>query len=194
MARRPGAVYEKRRTWRLPPDRGQVVVTPDIVGGRAGSVVTDSITARLHRLSLELPTAPTPSADYLPFVVDGRTVYLAGQINELAGTPTITGKIPSDHTIEAGQEAARVAVLNLLACLRLACDGNLDRVDRCLSVRGFVNADPSFSQVPRVVNGASNLIVELFGEAGKHARTAVGVATLPRNGVVEIDAIFRLKA
>lgn len=156
--------------------------------------MTDPISDRLIQLGLSLPDIPTPSANYLPYIVDGLTVYLACQINELNGKPTIVGKIPSDHTIEDGQKASRVAALNLLACLRAACGGDIDRVDRCLGLRGFVNADPDFDSVPLVVNGASNLFVEIFGDAGRHVRTAIGVATLPRNGVVEIDAIFRLKA
>lgn len=155
--------------------------------------MNNGVMARLATLGLALPPVPAPSANYVPYVVDGRTVYLAGQINERGGAATITGKIPSGHSIEAGQEAARVAALNLLACLRLACEGDLNRVERCLSVRGFVNADPDFAQVPSVINGASNLLVELFGDAGRHVRTAIGVATLPKNGVVEVDAIFRLK-
>ena len=118
--------------------------------------MTDPISDRLIQLGLSLPDIPTPSANYLPYIVDGLTVYLAGQINELNGKPTI--------------------------------------VDRCLSLRGFVNTDPDFDSVPLVVNGASNLFVEIFGDAGRHVRTAIAVATLPRNGVVEIDAIFRLKA
>lgn len=156
--------------------------------------MSDTPMAQLQRLGLTLPDVPTPSANYVPYVVDERTVYLAGQINEVGGKATIAGKIPSDHSIEAGQEAARVAALNLLASLRLACGGDLGRVDRCLSVRGFVSAEPGFPDVPKVINGASNLFVDVFGEAGMHARTAIGVATLPKNGVVEVDAIFRLKA
>lgn len=155
--------------------------------------MSDTPLDRLQRLGLALTEVPAPSANYVPYVVDGRTVYLAGQINEIGGKATISGKIPSDHSIEAGQKAAEVAALNLLASLRLACGGDLGRVDRCLTVRGFVNADPDFPNVPLVINGASNLFVALFGEAGKHARTAIGVATLPKNGVVEVDAIFRLK-
>jgi enamine deaminase RidA (YjgF/YER057c/UK114 family) len=156
--------------------------------------VANRISDRLRQQGFVLPDVPTPSANYLPYVLDGRTAYLAGQINEIAGKPTIVGKIPSDHTIEEGQKASRVAALNLLACLRAACGGDIDRVDRCLSMRGFVNADPDFDRVPLVINGASDFLVEILGEAGRHVRTAIGVATLPRNGVVEIDAIFRLKA
>jgi enamine deaminase RidA (YjgF/YER057c/UK114 family) len=157
-------------------------------------IVTDPISDRLIQLSLSLPDIPAPSANHLPYIVDGLTAYLAGQINELNGKPTIVGKIPSDYTIEDGQNASRVAALNLFACLRAACGSDIDRVDRCLSLRGFANTDPDFDSVPLLINGASNLFVEIFGDAGRHVRTAIGVATLPRNGVVEVDAIFRLRA
>jgi len=148
----------------------------------------------LARLGLRLPEVPAPSANYVPFAVDGTSVYLAGQINEIGGQATLTGRVPDDCTVEQGVVAARVAALNLLASLKLACGGDFRRVERCLSVRGFVSAVPGFPGVPAVINGASDLFVELFGDAGRHVRTAIGVATLPRNGVVEVDAIFRIRA
>jgi enamine deaminase RidA (YjgF/YER057c/UK114 family) len=152
------------------------------------------IEARLAEMGLALPPPPRPIAAFVPFTRDGTTVYLAGQVNEAGGAPTIRGKVPRDHAIEAGQRAAQVCALNLLACLGLACDGDLDRVERCLSVRGFVNAGEGFDKVPMVINGASELFLTLWGEAGRHARTAIGVAALPQDAVVEVDAIFRVRA
>jgi enamine deaminase RidA (YjgF/YER057c/UK114 family) len=148
---------------------------------------------RLSALGLTLPIPPKPIAAFVPFILDGTTAYLSGQINEIGGKPTATGKVPRDHDIAAGKAAAQICGLNLLACLKLACAGDLDRVDRCLTVRGFVNAEPDFDKVPMVVNGASELFLALWSDKGSHTRTAIGVATLPQNGVVEVDAIFRIR-
>lgn len=152
------------------------------------------IEATLAAMGLALPRAPRPIAAFVPFTRDGTTVYLAGQVNEVDGVPTLRGKVPRDHSIEAAAEAAQLCALNLLACLKLACDGDLDRVERCLSVRGFVNASDGFDKVPMVINGASNLFLALWGEEGRHARTAVGVAALPQDALVEVDALFRVRA
>ncbi|MEL3888740.1 RidA family protein [Ferrovibrio sp. MS7] len=148
---------------------------------------------RLTELGLSLPVIPEPTANYVPFRVDEGLVFLAGQTNDVQHKPHKTGKVPTDHSPEVGQEAARICALNLLAALKLACGGDLDRVKSCLSVRGFVNAAPDFDRVPFVINGASDLFVAVFGEAGRHARTAVGVATLPRQALVEVDAVFRIR-
>jgi enamine deaminase RidA (YjgF/YER057c/UK114 family) len=152
------------------------------------------IEERLAALGLELPVAPTPIANFVPFTVTGRLVYLAGQVNEWNGTVPFVGKLGRDFDIAQGQQAARLCALNLLACLKLACAGDLRRVDRCLRVGGFVNCEPEFEFAPAVVNGASDLFVAVLGESGKHARTAVGVVTLPRRAAVEVDAIFELAA
>lgn len=151
------------------------------------------VESRLAALGLALPHLRRPIANFLPFREDHGVVYLAGQTNDVGGEPSLVGKVPVDHAPEAGVEAARVCALNLLAALKEACAGDLDRVERCLMVRGFVNAAPDFDRVPFVINGASDLFVALFGEAGRHARTAVGVATLPRNALVEVDAVFRIR-
>jgi enamine deaminase RidA (YjgF/YER057c/UK114 family) len=158
------------------------------------SSIPSSIETRLTELGLELPPPPRPIAAFVPFTRDGTTVYLAGQVNELSGVPTATGRVPDHHDIAAGHAAARVCALNLLACLKMACDGDLGRVERCLSVRGFVSASPGFDKVPMVVNGASELFMAVLGEQGRHARTAIGVSTLPQNALVEVDAIFRIRA
>jgi enamine deaminase RidA (YjgF/YER057c/UK114 family) len=150
------------------------------------------IEARLAELGLELPTPPTPIASFLPYRVHGQVVYLAGQVNEWNGTVPFVGKLGREFDVGAGQQAARLCALNLLACLKLACEGDLDRVQRCLRVGGFVNCEPEFEFAPAVVNGASDLFVAVLGERGRHARTSVGVASLPRRAAVEVDAIFEL--
>lgn len=151
-----------------------------------------TIEARLAELGLVLPTPPTPIASFLPYRVQGQVVYLAGQVNEWNGTLPFVGKLGREFDLAAGQQAARLCALNLLACLKLACEGELDRVQRCLRVGGFVNCEPEFEFAPAVVNGASDLFVAVLGERGRHARTAVGVASLPRRAAVEVDAIFEL--
>lgn len=150
------------------------------------------IEERLAAMGLQLPRPPTPIANFLPFRVDGRTVYLAGQVNEWNGTVPYVGKLGREFGLEEGVAAARLCALNLLACLKLACGGDLDLVQRCVRVGGFVNCDPEFDSVPMVVNGASDLFAAVLGEEGRHARTAVGVASLPRRAAVEVDAIFSI--
>lgn len=151
-----------------------------------------AIEDKLAAMGLELPVPPTPIANFLPFRLHGKTVYLAGQVNEWNGTVPFVGKLGRDFDTAQGRDAARLCALNLLACLKLACAGDLDRVDRCLRIGGFVNCDPEFEFAPAVINGASDLFVALLAERGKHARTAVGVSSLPRRAAVEIDAIFGL--
>jgi enamine deaminase RidA (YjgF/YER057c/UK114 family) len=147
------------------------------------------IEGKLAELGLELPRPPVPIANFVPFTVTGNLVFLAGQVNEWNGTVPFVGKLGE---VEAGIKAARLCGLNLLACLKLACDGDLDRVRRCIRLGGFVNCAPEFGFAPAVVNGASDLIVAVLGDAGRHARTAVGVASLPRSAAVEVDGIFEI--
>ena len=154
--------------------------------------MSSRIEARLAELGLALPQPPTPIANFLPYRVHGRTVYLAGQVNEWNGTVPYVGKLGREFDLAQGQQAAQLCALNLLACLKLACEGDLGRVQRCLRVGGFVNCDPEFEFAPTVVNGASDLFVAVLGEAGRHARTAVGVASLPRRAAVEVDAVFEI--
>jgi len=145
---------------------------------------------KLALLGLSLPAPPTPIANFVPWRRAGPLVYLAGQVNEWNGSLPFVGKLGREFDIAAGQQAAQLCALNLLACLKLACEGDLDRVRECLRLGGFVNCEPEFEFVPAVVNGASDLMVAVLGDAGKHARTAVGVASLPRRAAVEVDAIF----
>ncbi|MBL27658.1 MAG: hypothetical protein CMM50_08935 [Rhodospirillaceae bacterium] len=150
------------------------------------------IAARLQELGITLPAVPAPIANFVPFVRAGEIVVLAGQTCEWNGVVRYAGKIGIDFDIETGREAARICALNLLAALEVACEGNLDRVRRCLRLGGFVNCDPDFDRVPAVIDGASDLMMTLFGANGGHARTAVGVATLPQRAAVEVDAIFEI--
>lgn len=152
------------------------------------------IRERLEALGLTLPDPPMPIANFVPFAVTGSLVFLAGQVNEWNGTVPYLGKLGREFDVEQGQAAARLCALNLLACLERACDGDLDRVRRCVRVGGFVNCMPDFTQAPAVVNGASDLFVAVLGDAGRHARTAVGVASLPRGAAVEVDAVFEIGA
>jgi enamine deaminase RidA (YjgF/YER057c/UK114 family) len=150
--------------------------------------------ARLAALGIELPRTPRPIANFAPFRRRGDLVYLAGQTCEWNGEMLWRGKVPLDHDLDVGRQAARVCGLNLIAALRDALGGSLDGVEACLRLGGFVNAAPDFPFVPKVIDGASDLMAEIFGpEIGAHARTAVGVATLPQNATVEVDAVFAVR-
>lgn len=150
------------------------------------------IERRLAALGLSLPAPPQPIALFLPFRRSGQLVFLAGQTCEQDGKVLYTGRVGLELDFETARQAALLCALNLLAALREACDGRLERVARCVRVGGFVQASAGYPRVPQVIDGASELFVGLFGERGKHARTAVGVATLPQNAAVEVDAIFEL--
>ena len=150
-----------------------------------------SIDARLAELGIELPKPSTPAANYIPYVVTGKLVFISGQVSASGGT-RITGKVGGDLSVEQGQEAARLCALNLLAHLRDACGGDLGKVARCVTLSGFVNCPPTFGEMPKVINGASDLMVAVFGDAGRHARFAVGAPNLPFDAAVEVAAVFEL--
>lgn len=150
------------------------------------------IEKRLSELGITLPAPGAPGGNYVPFVTVGDIAYMAGQVARADGKIPYAGKIGRDLTVEQGQAAARICALNLLTQLKAACGGDLDRVVRCVRLTGYVNSDPNFKEQPKVVNGASDLMVEVFGERGKHARTAVGVAVLPVDSAVEVEAIFQI--
>jgi len=147
------------------------------------------IDARLAELGIVLPTPPAPVASYVPFVNVAGLVHISGQVS-LDASGGIRGKLGAPLTLAQGQAAARLCGLNLLAQLKAACGGDLDRVIRAVRLGGFVNVAPDFADIPKVVNGCSDLMVEVFGDAGRHARAAVGVANLPMDFAVEVDAIF----
>lgn len=147
---------------------------------------------RLAALGIELPSVPTPIANFLPYRRDGNLVFLAGQVCEWNGEVRYVGRLGIDYDLADGQKAARICALNLIAALKAAGGGSLDAVAKCVRLGGFVNCHPDFRQVPQVINGASDLMLELFGAQGAHARTAVGVASLPQGAAVEVEAIFAL--
>ncbi len=151
------------------------------------------IDQRLKELGLTLPPPWTPRGAFLPFRREGQVIFLSGQICEWDGQVTCEGPVgPGGVDIATAQAAARVCALNLLYTLRLACDGDLDRVRAVLRLGGFVNCRPGFGESPAVINDATQVFVDVFGEAGQHARTAVGVAGLPGNASVEVDAVVAL--
>jgi len=149
------------------------------------------INSRLKELGIILPEIQAPWANYVSVVMSGSLAYLSGQLPSLGGQ-IIKGKLGADLNVEDGRKAARLCALNMLPHLKEACDGDLDRVVRCLEIGGFVNATPEFTEHPLVLNGASELIVEVFGDAGRHTRFAVGVSSLPFNFAVEIKGIFEI--
>ncbi len=149
------------------------------------------IEARLQELGVTLPTPPAPVASYVPFVIAGKLVHVSGQVS-VDASGGIKGKLGDSIEVEEGQAAARLCALNLLAQMKAACDGDLDRVKRVVKLNGFVNVTADFSPIPQVMNGCSDLMVAVFGDAGRHARAAVGVANLPLNYAVEVDGVFEL--
>ena len=149
---------------------------------------------RLRTLGLALPRDWAPRGQFLPFRRDGSVIYLSGQICERDGIVTHEGPLAdTPEDIAKGREAAQICALNLLHRLRQACDGDLDRVACVLRLGGFVNCVPGFGATPAVINGASEVFIGLYGDAGWHARTAVGVCGLPGNAAVEVDAVLRLR-
>ncbi len=156
--------------------------------------MASTIDQRLSQLGIKLPAPGAPGGNYVPFVRCGNLVFMAGQVTRMDGKMQYVGKVGRDVSVEDGQKAARVCALNLLAQLKVACDGNLDRVVRCVRLGGFVNCTPEFNEQPKVVNGASDVMVEVFGDRGTHARTAVGVGSLPMDSTVEVEAIFEVSA
>lgn len=150
------------------------------------------IDARLKELDITLPSPPMPVASYVPYVVSGNLVYISGQVTLAPDGLKYVGTVGKDISLEDGKAAARLCALNVIAQARAACRGDLDRVRRCVKVTVFVNAVPGFAQHPEVANGASDLFAEVFGDAGKHARAAVGAGSLPRNVACEVEAIFEI--
>ena len=145
-----------------------------------------TIETRLAELGITLPDAPAPAANYVPYVISGNLLYVSGQISP------VKGRLGADMAVPAGAEAARGCGLALLAQARAAL-GSLDRVRRVVRLGGFVSSTPDFTDQPEVVNGCSDLMVEVFGDKGRHARAAVSAAALPRGVAVEIEAIFQIE-
>ncbi len=147
---------------------------------------------RLAELGVTLPEASAPAANYVPFVEAGGLLYVSGQISMENGE-MIKGKLGDDMDVAAGVAAAKVCAVNLLAQVKAACGGDLDKLDRVVKLTAFVNSTADFGEQPKVVNGASDFLVEALGDAGRHARSAVSAASLPFGVAVEIEGIFKLK-
>ena len=151
-----------------------------------------AIETRLKTLDLTLPEPAAPVASYVPFTVESGLIFISGQLPFHDGA-LITGTLGNSLSTEQGAEAAKACGLGLLAQAKAACSGDLDRLDRCLKLGGFVAATPDFTDHPKVINGASDLMLAAMGDHGRHARAAVGVASLPLGAAVEVDAIFSMK-
>ena len=154
--------------------------------------MTGLIDQRLADLGITLPDAPPPAASYVPTVQSGSLVFISGQISQLDGA-LIRGKLGQDMDLAAGALAARACGLSLLAQMKRACGGDLDRVARVVKLTGFVNSTPGFTDQPKVINGCSDLLVDVFGDAGRHARSAVSAPSLPLGVAVEVEAIIELR-
>jgi enamine deaminase RidA (YjgF/YER057c/UK114 family) len=152
------------------------------------------IEQRLAERGIVLPTPMRAMANYVSYTVTGRLVWIAGQGPFLDGKLHYNGRLGANLTVDDGRACARIVGLNILAQLKAACGGDLDRVVRCVKLGGFVNSTPDFTQHPEVINGASELMIEVLGDAGRHARFAVGAPTLPMGTSVEIDAVFEIAA
>ena len=152
------------------------------------------IDARLAELGIVLPTPAAPAANYVPTVRSGNLVFVAGQVTfDAQGKPQFIGKLGREFDVAQGQQAARLCGINILAQMKAALGGDLDRVVRCVRVGGFVNAVPDFTDHPKVINGASDLLVQVLGDAGKHARAAIGVGSLPLGVACEVEAVFEVR-
>jgi len=150
-----------------------------------------TIEEKLAEKGLSLPDAPAPAANYVPFVITGNLVFVSGQISQNA-EGRINGKLGENMSVEEGADAAATCALSLLAQVRAACGGDLSRLKRVVKLTGFVNSTPDFADQPRVINGCSDLMVELLGDAGRHSRSAVSAVALPLGVAVEIEGIFEI--
>mgnify|MGYP001800720703 CR=1 FL=1 len=152
------------------------------------------IETKLTELGVSLPAAPAPAANYVPFVLVGDLLHVSGQSSRDAGGGLSTGKVGQDLSVEEGAAAAQRCALSLLAQVKAACGGDWSKFVRVVKLTGFVNAPGDFTEQPKVINGASDFLVEVLGESGRHARSAVGAGALPLNVAVEIEGIFQLSA
>lgn len=156
------------------------------------SVAAASIAEKLKSMNITLPEAAAPAANYVPYAISGKIVFVSGQLPMEGGQPQFIGTVGKEFDIETGKKAARLCLLNVLAHLQAACGGNLDKVVRCIKLGVFVRSEDGFTDQPQVANGASDLVVEIFGDKGKHARFAVGVNGLPRGVAVEVEGTFEI--
>lgn len=154
--------------------------------------MSDAINSRLKELGITLPQAAAPAANYVPYVISGNMLYLSGQLPIEDGKVAVTGHLGRNVDVATGQRAAELCAINILAQASAALGGDLGRIRRIIKLNGFVASTPDFVEQHLVINGASNLIANVLGEAGKHARAAVGMASLPLNAAVEIDAVMEI--
>jgi enamine deaminase RidA (YjgF/YER057c/UK114 family) len=154
--------------------------------------VMHMIDEKLKSLGIILPVSTKPVANYVPWVISGNLIYVSGQVPFVGGVITHPGTLGNTVTLDEAKAEARICAINIIAHLRDACGGDLDKIKRIVKLTAFVASAPNFIEQPSIVNGASDLFVAVFGEAGRHARSAVGVAALPLNAAVEIDAIAEL--
>ena len=148
---------------------------------------------KLKENNIILPVPPNPAGSYIPVVLTGNLAFVSGQIPIKDGNLKFTGKVPDEQSIETAQDAAKLCIINALAHLN-AHLGTLDNITKIVRISGFVNSNPSFIEQPKIINAASDLLFEIFGEAGKHSRIAVGVSSLPLNSTVEIDMIVEVSS
>lgn len=152
-----------------------------------------TVNAHIEKLGITLPEPTPPAANYVPYMLSQNQVFISGQLPIVDMKLPYRGKVGADVTVETAQEAARVCGLNILSLLNDACHGDLDKVQHCIRLGGFVNATPDFTDHPKVINGASDLMVEVFGKHGSHARAAVGCSSLPLGACVEVEALFFIR-
>jgi enamine deaminase RidA (YjgF/YER057c/UK114 family) len=153
--------------------------------------MADTAEARLEALGIVLPVPAAPAANNIPTVTTGKLIFISGQVSVLAGGAKFIGKVGRDFTVEQGAEAGRICAINILANLKAAL-GDLGKVGRMVKLTGFVNAVPDFTEPHKCVNGCSDLLTDVFGDKGKHSRSAIGVGTLPLGAAVEVEAIAEL--
>jgi|TARA_B110000444_G_C18384254_1_gene386257 enamine deaminase RidA (YjgF/YER057c/UK114 family) len=148
--------------------------------------------SNLKKFGITLPDAPKPVGAYAAYIKSGNLVFISGQVSFDKDGKLIRGKVGSDLSLEQGQEAAKACAINILSQIKAACNGDLKQVKNCIKISGYVNSKDDFTEQPKVINGASELIVNIFGDVGKHARAAVSVNSLPLGAAVEIEAIFKV--
>ena len=148
---------------------------------------------KLDSMNIQIPASVMPAANYVPYTISGNLVFVSGQLPMKDGKPQDIGKVGREFTVEQAQKTARLCGINILSQLKAACGGNLDRVKKCVRLGVFVNSTDSFTDQPKVANGVSDMMVEIFGEAGKHSRFAVGVSQLPFGVAVEVDGTFEIE-
>jgi len=151
-----------------------------------------SVEKIIKQLNIEIPKSPKPVGAYVAFRIVNKLVYISGQVSFDQNGNLIKGKVGSELSLEQGQEAAKACAINIISQLKSACDGDLEKVKSCIKINGYVNSTDNFLDQPKVINAASELIVNVFGEKGKHARAAVSVNSLPLGAAVEIESIFEI--